>query len=230
MCVTVCVRSQKWRGSHFWAAENGHFWHFQVPKNGTSSAWIQNLRPLFHANIPPKWWNRCLFYSFAIFECVSVKRAFSTKWWPGEENAPKIIFFFGLLSYRYNIYQVRIEFWKNFLIFWCTLIITLGFYLKYKPSFTFYSRHNLLKLTIACIWRWWFSGAAASWNFTLVQKLHGLRSCWRQYVFVPYWGGNGCHWEGGRRVWWQGIQDGKSSHQVSYSNNILLPLCLWQCF
>ena len=119
---------------------------------------------------------------------------------------------------------------KNFLIFWCTLIITLGFYLKYKPSFTFYARHNLRKLTIACIWRWWFSGAAASWNFTLVQKLHGLRSCWRQYVFVPYWGGNGCHWDGGRRVWWQGIQDGKSSHQVSYSNNILLPLCLWQCF
>ena len=38
--------------------------HFQVPKNGTSSARIQNLRPLFHANIPPKWWSRCLFYSF----------------------------------------------------------------------------------------------------------------------------------------------------------------------
>ena len=41
--------------------------HFQVPKNGTSSARIQNLRPLFHANIPPKWWSRCLFYSFTTF-------------------------------------------------------------------------------------------------------------------------------------------------------------------
>ena len=44
--------------------------HFQVPKNGTSSARIQNLRPLFHANIPPKWWSRCLFYSFTTFERV----------------------------------------------------------------------------------------------------------------------------------------------------------------
>ena len=35
--------------------------HFQVPENGTSSARIQKLRPLFHANIPPKWWSRCLF-------------------------------------------------------------------------------------------------------------------------------------------------------------------------
>ena len=41
--------------------------HFQVPKNGTSSARIQNLRPLFHANIPLKWWSRCLFYSFTTF-------------------------------------------------------------------------------------------------------------------------------------------------------------------
>ena len=46
----------------------------------------------------------------------SVKRAFSTNWWPGEENTPKIIFFciFGLLSYGYNIYQVRMEFRKLF--------------------------------------------------------------------------------------------------------------------
>ena len=41
--------------------------HFQVPENGTSSARIQKLRPLFHANIPPKWWSRCLFYSFTTF-------------------------------------------------------------------------------------------------------------------------------------------------------------------
>ena len=59
--------------------------------------------------------------NFEHFELVlarfySVKRAFSTKWWPGEENAPKIIFFciFGLLSYRYNIYQVGLEFRKLF--------------------------------------------------------------------------------------------------------------------
>ena len=41
--------------------------HFQVPKNGTSSARIKKPRPLFHANIPPKWWSRCLFYSFTTF-------------------------------------------------------------------------------------------------------------------------------------------------------------------
>ena len=65
--------------------------------------------------------------NFEHFELVlarfySVKRAFSTKWWPGEENTPKIIFFciFGLLSYRYNLYQVGLEF--NFLIFWCALV------------------------------------------------------------------------------------------------------------
>ena len=34
--------------------------HIQVPKNGTSSARIQKRRPLFHANIPSKWWNRLL--------------------------------------------------------------------------------------------------------------------------------------------------------------------------
>ena len=44
--------------------------HFQVPENGTSDARIQKLRPIFHANIPPKWWIRCLFYSFTTFGCV----------------------------------------------------------------------------------------------------------------------------------------------------------------
>ena len=52
---------------------NGHFWHFQVPENGTSSARIKKLRPLFHANIPPKWWSRCLFYSFTTFGRVTGK-------------------------------------------------------------------------------------------------------------------------------------------------------------
>ena len=32
--------------------------HFQVPERVTSSARIQTLRPLFHANIPPQWWSR----------------------------------------------------------------------------------------------------------------------------------------------------------------------------
>ena len=41
--------------------------HFQVPESGTSSARIQTLRPLFHGNIPPKWWKRCLFYPFTTF-------------------------------------------------------------------------------------------------------------------------------------------------------------------
>ena len=41
--------------------------HFQVPENGFSSARIEKPRPLFHANIPPKWWSRCLFYSFTTF-------------------------------------------------------------------------------------------------------------------------------------------------------------------
>ena len=41
--------------------------HFRVPENGTSSARIKKLRPLFHANIPPKWWSRCLFYTFTTF-------------------------------------------------------------------------------------------------------------------------------------------------------------------
>ena len=50
--------------SHFWAPENGHFWHFQVPKNGTLSARIKKRRPLFHANTPPKWWTRYLFHVF----------------------------------------------------------------------------------------------------------------------------------------------------------------------
>ena len=65
--------------------------NFQVPENGTLSARIQKLRPLFHANIPPKWW-------------------------PGEESAPKIMFFciFDLLSYRYKLYQVGLEFRQLF--------------------------------------------------------------------------------------------------------------------
>ena len=38
--------------------------HFQVPKKGTSSTRTQKRRSLFHANIPPKWWNRHLLFEF----------------------------------------------------------------------------------------------------------------------------------------------------------------------
>ena len=38
-----------------------------APENGFSSARIEKPRPLFHANIPPKWWSRCLFYTFTTF-------------------------------------------------------------------------------------------------------------------------------------------------------------------
>ena len=52
-------KSNKWK--------MGIFSHFQVPENGTSSTQIQKRRPLFHANIPPKWWNRYLFHVFTTF-------------------------------------------------------------------------------------------------------------------------------------------------------------------
>ena len=66
--------------------------------------------------------------NFEHFELVlacfySVKRAFSTKWWPGEENAPKIIFFAFLVSFHINTTYIKLD-WNsdNFLIFWCTLM------------------------------------------------------------------------------------------------------------
>ena len=65
--------------------------------------------------------------NFEHFELVlacfySVKRAFSTKWWPGEENAPKITFFAFLVSFHINTTYIKLD-WNsdNFLIFWCTL-------------------------------------------------------------------------------------------------------------
>ena len=47
--------------------------HFQVPENRFWSARIQKLRPLFHANIPPKWWSRHLFHVFTVFGQVLSK-------------------------------------------------------------------------------------------------------------------------------------------------------------
>ena len=75
--------------------------------------------------------------NFEHFELVlacfySVKRAFSTKWWPGEENAPKIIFFAFLVSFHINTTYIKLD-WNsdNFLIFWCTLLTT-----SILPSFS----------------------------------------------------------------------------------------------
>ena len=47
-------------GLHFFSAT-------EVPKNGTSVAETKKPRPLFNANIPPKWWITCLFYAFITF-------------------------------------------------------------------------------------------------------------------------------------------------------------------
>ena len=43
---------------------------FQVTKNGTSGAETKKPRPLFNANIPPKWWLARLFCPFITFGCV----------------------------------------------------------------------------------------------------------------------------------------------------------------
>ena len=40
---------------------------FQVTKNGTSGAETKKRRPLFNANIPPKWCRARLFYAFSTF-------------------------------------------------------------------------------------------------------------------------------------------------------------------
>ena len=43
---------------------------FQVSKNGTSGAETNKRRPLFNANIPPKWFGTRLFRAFSTFGCV----------------------------------------------------------------------------------------------------------------------------------------------------------------
>ena len=43
---------------------------FQVTKNGTSGGETKKIRPLFNANIPPKWWGTHLFYAFITFGWV----------------------------------------------------------------------------------------------------------------------------------------------------------------
>ena len=61
------------RSPIFWHLKMGTFAksaRFQVPKSGTSDAETKKWRPLFNANIPPKWWNRHLFYTFITFGWV----------------------------------------------------------------------------------------------------------------------------------------------------------------
>ena len=57
----------------FWHLKTGTFAEsarFQVPKNGISDHETEKRRPLFNANIPPKWWITCLFHSFITFGWV----------------------------------------------------------------------------------------------------------------------------------------------------------------
>ena len=61
------------RSAIFWHLKTGTFAksaRFQVTKNGTSGAETKKPRPLFNANIPPKWCTACLFYAFITFGWV----------------------------------------------------------------------------------------------------------------------------------------------------------------
>ena len=96
-----------------------------MAKNGTSSARVDKV---FVLSVYHFWTRNRQILNFEHFELVlacfySVKRAFSTKWWPGEENAPKIIFFAFLVSFHINTTYIKLD-WNsdNFLIFWCTLM------------------------------------------------------------------------------------------------------------
>ena len=89
--------------------ENGHFWG-KCPFSGAQKWDFECPNPksetTFSRQHPPKmveqvfvlfiyhfWKRNRQILNFEHFACFqSVKRAFSTKWWPGEENAPKIIF------------------------------------------------------------------------------------------------------------------------------------------
>ena len=61
----------------------------KMPKNGTLSVGIQKLRPLFHANIPPKWWNGQLDICFMRLPLLGEKSA----------NILKKCTFFSVLSH-----------------------------------------------------------------------------------------------------------------------------------
>ena len=128
--------------SHFRAPENRHFWHIQVPENGTSSGRIEKRRPLFHANIPPKWWIWHLFHVFTtfgweinkfwilhIFTSFSHEHGpFFSKWWPSQENAKKIIFFAEMAYIHVGTKYIKRPWdFENFLEFWCTLMYIWNF-------------------------------------------------------------------------------------------------------
>ena len=61
------------RSAIFWHLKMGTFAksaRFQVTKNSTSGAETKKRRPLFNANIPPKWCRARLFYAFSTFGWV----------------------------------------------------------------------------------------------------------------------------------------------------------------
>ena len=124
--------------------ENGHFggkcpfsgaqkWDFECPNPKSETTFSRQHPPkmveqVFVLFIYHFWTRNRQILNFEHFELVlacfySVKRAFSTKWWPGQENAPKIIFFAFLVSFHINTTYIKLD-WNsdNFLIFWCTLV------------------------------------------------------------------------------------------------------------
>ena len=130
--------------SHFWGVCN--FLHFESFLMGISMGqfpdiefayytfksgkWIkQTPTPPFWGDVGVKKWSQILDSGTRspIFGHLKMgtfaKRAFSTKWWPGEENAPKIIFFAFLVSFHINTTYIKLD-WNsdNFFTFWCTLI------------------------------------------------------------------------------------------------------------
>ena len=142
--------------SHFWAPENGHFWQkcpflgaqkwvFECPNRKTETTFSRQHPPkmveqVFVLFIYHFWTRNRQILNFEHFELFfarfySVKRAFSTKWWPSEENAPKIIFFAFLVYFYINTKYIKLDRnSENFLIFWCTLMyILLALALKALP-------------------------------------------------------------------------------------------------
>ena len=131
--------------SHFRAPENAKSAHFQVPENGTSSARIQKRRPLFHGNIPPKWWTRHLFHVFTTFgweiskfwilhilaSFLECKRGIFFKVVAKPGKCPKNQNFCrnGLYTCWYKVYQEAMRFWKLFdflvhpTLYWLLLIL-----------------------------------------------------------------------------------------------------------
>ena len=82
MCSTpfwgdVGIKKWSWffcsgtRSAIFFHVKTGTFAEsarFHLEKNGTSGAGTKKPRPLFDANIPPKWCRTRLFYAFCTFE------------------------------------------------------------------------------------------------------------------------------------------------------------------